>query len=97
MDLYLKNKSPSCGVKAVRVYPPGGKSRPRTDGIGLFAAAVFQRFPLIPVEDEGRLRNFHLRENFLTRIYTLADYRENVEKGVLLIFLIFTEKISYCS
>ncbi len=77
----LKNKSPSCGVKAVRLYPPGGKSRPRTDGIGLFAASVFQKFPLLPVEDEGRLRNLHLRENFLTRVYTLADFRENVIKG----------------
>jgi uncharacterized protein YbgA (DUF1722 family) len=77
----LKNKSPSCGVKAVKVYPPGGKARPKTDGVGLFADAVFRCFPQIPVEDEGRLRNFHLRENFLTRIYTLADYRENVENG----------------
>ncbi len=75
----LKNKSPSCGVKAVKLYPLGGKSRPKTDGVGLFAAKVFNYFPLLPVEDEGRLRNLHLRENFLTRIYTLADFRENVE------------------
>ena len=77
----LKNKSPSCGVKAVKVYPKGGLSRPWTDGIGLFAAAVFRCFPLTPVEDEGRLRNYHLRENFLTRIYTLADFRETVSNG----------------
>lgn len=77
----LKNKSPSCGVKAVKVYPKGGNSRPWTDGIGLFAAAVFRCNPLTPVEDEGRLRNYHIRENFLTRIYTLADFRENVENG----------------
>ena len=77
----LKNKSPSCGVKAVKVYPKGGMSRPWTDGIGLFAAAVFRCYPLTPVEDEGRLRNYHLRENFLTRIYTLADFRQNVSNG----------------
>jgi uncharacterized protein YbgA (DUF1722 family)/uncharacterized protein YbbK (DUF523 family) len=77
----LKNKSPSCGIKAVKVYPKGGMSRPWTDGIGLFAEAVFRCYPLTPVEDEGRLRNYHLRENFLTRIYTLADFRENVENG----------------
>jgi len=77
----LKNKSPSCGVKAVKVYPKGGMSRPWTDGVGLFAAAVFRCFPFTPVEDEGRLRNYHLRENFLTRIYTLADFRENVLNG----------------
>lgn len=77
----LKNKSPSCGVKAVKVYPKGEISRPWPDGIGLFAAAVFRCFPSTPVEDEGRLRNYHLRENFLTRIYTLADFRENVLYG----------------
>ena len=77
----LKNKSPSCGVKAVKVYPKGEISRPWTDGVGLFAAAVFRCFPTTPVEDEGRLRNYHLRENFLTRIYTLADFRENVFNG----------------
>lgn len=88
----LKNKSPSCGVKAVKIYPPGGNARPKTDGVGLFAAAVFREFPLIPVEDEGRLRNFHLRENFLTRIYTLADYRENVENGSFADILDFHRK-----
>jgi uncharacterized protein YbgA (DUF1722 family)/uncharacterized protein YbbK (DUF523 family) len=77
----LKNKSPSCGVKAVKVYPKGGISRPWTDGVGLFAATVFRCFPFTPVEDEGRLRNYHLRENFLTRIYTLADFRETVLNG----------------
>lgn len=77
----LKNKSPSCGIKAVKIYPPGGRSRPRNDGVGLFSSAVIKNFPHHPLEDEGRLRNFHLRENFLTRIYTLADYRENVEEG----------------
>jgi uncharacterized protein YbgA (DUF1722 family) len=77
----LKNKSPSCGVKAVRVYINGGKSRPKTDGIGAFAREVYRHFPYQPVEDEGRLRNFRIRENFLTRIYTLAEFRENVQKG----------------
>ncbi|NYB51247.1 MAG: DUF1722 domain-containing protein [Methanobacteriaceae archaeon] len=77
----LKNKSPSCGIKAVKVYPPGAKARPRTDGVGLFARKVFESFPYLPVEDEGRLRNLYLRENYLTRIYTLAEFRENVENG----------------
>jgi uncharacterized protein YbgA (DUF1722 family)/uncharacterized protein YbbK (DUF523 family) len=77
----LKNKSPSCGVKAVRVYINGGKSRPKTDGVGAFAREVYRHFPYHPVEDEGRLRNFSIRENFITRIYTLADFREKVQKG----------------
>lgn len=77
----LKNKSPSCGIKAVRVYPPGGNSRPRTDGVGAFAREVFYRFYQLPVEDEGRLRNFIIRESFLTRIFTLAEYRDFLETG----------------
>jgi uncharacterized protein YbgA (DUF1722 family)/uncharacterized protein YbbK (DUF523 family) len=77
----LKNKSPSCGIKAVRVYPPGGNSRPRTDGVGAFAREVFHRFYQLPVEDEGRLRNFLIRESFLTRIFALADYRGLLESA----------------
>ncbi len=90
----LKNKSPSCGVKAVRVYPPGN-SRPRTDGIGLFAESVFNKFPYTPVEDEGRLRNLQIREDFLTAIYTLSDFR-NVQKSQKLSELIeFHSKNKY--
>ncbi|MDP3034291.1 MAG: DUF523 and DUF1722 domain-containing protein [Methanobacteriaceae archaeon] len=76
----LKNKSPSCGVKAVRVYPHPENSRPKTDGIGLFANSVFNEFPYTPVEDEGRLRNLQIREDFLTAIYTLSDFR-NMKKS----------------
>lgn len=72
----LKNKSPSCGVKAVRVYSHPGNSRPKTDGIGLFANSVFNEFPYTPLEDEGRLRNLQIREDFLTSIYTLSDFRK---------------------
>ena len=48
----LKKDSPSCGVWRVKVFGPDGNTR---DGIGLFAAIVVQRFPLLPVEEEGRL------------------------------------------
>jgi uncharacterized protein YbgA (DUF1722 family)/uncharacterized protein YbbK (DUF523 family) len=77
----LKNKSPSCGIKAVRIYPHGGNSRPRTDGVGAFAREVFQRFYQLPVEDEGRLRNSLIRESFLTRIFALAEYRDLIKEG----------------
>lgn len=77
----LKNKSPSCGIKAVRIYPHGGNSRPRTDGVGAFAREVFQRFYQLPVEDEGRLRNSLIRESFLTRIFALAEYRDLLKEG----------------
>ncbi|MGC9517676.1 MAG: YbgA family protein [Methanomicrobiales archaeon] len=72
----LKNKSPSCGVKAVRVYPGQKEGRPRTDGVGAFASEVFKKYPYLAVEDEGRLRNLKIRENFLTKIYALSDFRK---------------------
>ncbi len=75
----LKNKSPSCGVKAVRIYPYPENSRPKNDGKGLFASSVYKNCPFTPVEDEGRLRNLQIREDFLTSIYTLADFR-NLKK-----------------
>ena len=71
----LKNKSPSCGVKSINIYTSYEDSRPRKDGVGLFAASVMENFPNLPVEDEGRLRNLLIRENFLTNIFTLSKFR----------------------
>lgn len=72
----LKNKSPSCGVKAINVFTSFEDSRPRKDGVGIFAKKVMEKFSNIPVEDEGRLRNLFIRENFLTKIFTNADFRK---------------------
>ena len=72
----LKNKSPSCGVKAINVYTSFENSRPRRDGVGLFAENVIKKFSNIPIEDEGRLKNLFIRENFLTKIFVLADFRK---------------------
>jgi uncharacterized protein YbgA (DUF1722 family)/uncharacterized protein YbbK (DUF523 family) len=72
----LKNKSPSCGVKAINVYTSFEDSRPRKDGVGIFAENVIKTFKNIPIEDEGRLRNLFIRENFLTKIFILADFRK---------------------
>ena len=73
----LKAKSPSCGLARVKVYGDAGVPSPR--GVGLFARAFLDRFPLVPVEDEGRLNDPKLRENFLERIFTLARWRETLE------------------
>lgn len=62
----LKKDSPSCGLERVRIYDPQGTVRHY--GRGLFAAALVQRFPLLPVEDEGRLHDMRLRENFVERV-----------------------------
>lgn len=55
------------------------KGMPRKDGVGLFAAAFMQHFPLLPVEEEGRLNDAALRENFITRIFTLQRFRHMLE------------------
>jgi uncharacterized protein YbgA (DUF1722 family)/uncharacterized protein YbbK (DUF523 family) len=70
LDLHgyiLKKDSPSCGLDRVRVY--GGKGPPRRAGQGLFAAALVERLPTLPVEEEGRLRDHVLRENFVERVF----------------------------
>ena len=70
----FKSNSPSSGMERIRVYDAGGV--PRKVGVGLFAAAFMVRFPLLPVEDEGRLHDAHLRENFIERIFCLKRYRD---------------------
>ena len=63
----LKKNSPSCGLERVRVYD--GKNTPNRRGRGLFASAVVQAMPLLPVEEEGRLNDPALRDNFVERVF----------------------------
>ncbi len=63
----LKRASPSCGLFRVRVY--NEKGMPDQKGQGLFARDLTRRFPLLPVEEEGRLHDPPLRENFIERIF----------------------------
>lgn len=72
----LKSRSPSCGIKDVRIYPDLGPVQALSGkGRGLFAAAVIDANPNLPVEDEGRLHNYRIREHFLTRIFAGAHWR----------------------
>jgi uncharacterized protein YbgA (DUF1722 family)/uncharacterized protein YbbK (DUF523 family) len=72
---FLKSRSPSCGIKDVKVYAGPEHKTPQQLGRGFFGGAAIERFPDLPVEDEGRLSNFSLREHFLTRLFTLAEFR----------------------
>lgn len=63
----LKKDSPTCGLERVKVYGTAGI--PVRSGRGLFADALVRRFPLLPVEEEGRLNDPRLRENFVARIF----------------------------
>ncbi len=75
----FKANSPSSGMERVKVYKD--KGMPRKDGVGLFAANFMQHFPLLPVEEEGRLNDPALRENFITRIFTLQRFRHMLENN----------------
>jgi uncharacterized protein YbgA (DUF1722 family)/uncharacterized protein YbbK (DUF523 family) len=69
----LKKDSPSCGMQRVEIY---GKSElPSRDGVGLFAAALIARYPNLPIEEEGRLNDPRLRENFIERIFAYRRLR----------------------
>jgi uncharacterized protein YbbK (DUF523 family)/uncharacterized protein YbgA (DUF1722 family) len=63
----FKANSPSCGMERVTVFTRHGA--PSRTGVGLFAAAIRRRLPVLPTEDEGRLMNQALRENFIERVF----------------------------
>jgi len=69
----LKKDSPSCGLERVKVY--GGDAPARREGRGLFAEALVAAFPALPVEDEGRLCDAGIRENFLVRLFAYRRLR----------------------
>lgn len=72
----FKSGSPSSGMERVKVYDSNGV--PRKVGVGIFARVFMEHFPLLPVEDEGRLNDRELRENFIERIFTLKRWRETL-------------------
>lgn len=72
----FKKDSPSSGLHRVKVYNNG---IPAKNGRGLFADAVVKRFPLLPVEEEGRLGDMNIRENFIERVFAFAAWRDFVK------------------
>jgi uncharacterized protein YbgA (DUF1722 family)/uncharacterized protein YbbK (DUF523 family) len=76
----LKKDSPSCGVSRVKVY--AGEGPAARTGRGLFAEALCRRLPLLPVEEEGRLGDPRLRENFIERVFAYRRLRELFSKPV---------------
>lgn len=74
----FKKNSPSSGMARVKVY--NAKGMPVKNGNGIFAKAFMDRFPKIPVEDEGRLHDPGLRENFIERIFALRRWRQALKE-----------------
>jgi len=82
MDLsgyILKKDSPSCGMERVRIYGPKGMLNKQ--GRGLFAQTLMTKLPLLPVEEEGRLYDPALRENFIERVFGYHRWQTLVSDG----------------
>jgi uncharacterized protein YbgA (DUF1722 family)/uncharacterized protein YbbK (DUF523 family) len=75
----FKSKSPSSGMERVRLYDRNGV--PNKTGVGLFARVFMEHFPLLPVEEEGRLHDPRLRENFIEIIFALRRWRGSLGQG----------------
>ena len=75
----FKSDSPSSGMIRVKVY--NEKGMPHKVGIGMFARAFMEHFPLIPVEDDGRLNDPLIRENFILQIFTMKRWRDNMARN----------------
>jgi uncharacterized protein YbgA (DUF1722 family)/uncharacterized protein YbbK (DUF523 family) len=65
----VQKGSPSCGMERVKVYPAAAGGMPRKDGRGLFTQVLMERLPFLPVEEDGRLNDPLLRENFIERVF----------------------------
>ncbi len=76
----LKKNSPSCGMERVKVYQAEGK--PPRPGRGIYAAGLMRALPLLPIEEEGRLHDPALRENFFGRVYAYRRWQRLLAEGV---------------
>ena len=76
----LKKGSPSCGMERVRVWNDSGM--PMRNGVGIFARNLMDAWPNLPVEEEGRLNDPVLRENFVERIFCRHRWRSLVRVGL---------------
>lgn len=76
----LKEGSPSCGMDGVMVHDASGGSA--TSGIGVFASALLRLTPNLPVEDDGRLNDPPLRENFISRVFARRRWLDMQADGI---------------
>ena len=75
----FKKDSPSCGMERVKAWR---NDHPTRKGTGLFAQQLIKNNPLLPCEEEGRLNDLHLRENFVERVYVYSRWKQLAEEGI---------------
>ncbi len=76
----LKRGSPSCGMERVKIYNP--KGMPSQSGSGIYARVLMEAMPLLPVEEEGRLGDSVLRENFIQRVFVFSRWQRTAANGL---------------
>jgi uncharacterized protein YbgA (DUF1722 family) len=77
----LVKASPSCALERVKRYNTKGKAM-LNDSVGVFTAELKKRDPLLPMEDDGRLHDAGLRENFVTRVFTYHDWKAFIQQPI---------------
>ncbi|MGD6960681.1 YbgA family protein [Fictibacillus phosphorivorans] len=78
----LKTRSPSCGLKEVKVYASTEKGPAIGHSSGLFGGRVAELYSHLAIEEEGRLNNFTIRDRFYTKLFTLAAFRNILPQGL---------------
>ncbi len=91
----LKYRSPSCGPNQVKIYNSRKREAGSRKGAGAFGGRINERFCGYPIEDEGRLHNFDIRQHFLTQIFTLARFREVAREGTMRALVDFHSRHKY--
>lgn len=82
----LKGKSPTCGTRGVKIYGDIEGKRPASRGLGLFTSMIKDRYQCFAMEEEGRLLNYNIREDFLIKLFTLSRFRLVKDIGDLVHF-----------
>lgn len=76
----LKSKSPTCGWKRVKIYQDKGQAP--LSGQGLYTKVLREKYPCLPIEEEGRLNDPHLRENFIERLFIYKEWQNLLESDL---------------
>lgn len=71
----LKSKSPSCGINDVKIYPQSQKCSIKKNGTGIFSSKVIEKYSNVPIENEGRLKNYNIRHEFFTKIFLINNLK----------------------
>ena len=77
----FKSRSPSCGMERVKTWTESGQPA-RSDGIGAFAQVIMRAHPNLPCEEEGRLNDPDLRDNFIERVFIRYRWRQLLQHGI---------------